>query len=58
MVHGEAVSNVQGGVLTNILFSATFVSPGDKQVLRLENVHLLHHHGFVKHLHWGQSLCL
>lgn len=36
----------------------TFVSSGDKQVLRLENMHLLDHHGFVKHLHWRQGLCL
>lgn len=36
----------------------TFVGPGDKQVLRLENVHLLYHHGFVKHLHRGSGLRL
>lgn len=64
---GEAVSVMQGGAIMQhppssfflfVVSQPTFVSPGDKQVLRLENVHLLHHHSFVEHLHWGQSLRL
>lgn len=60
MVPREAVSVMQGGAAKHpppsffsLWSQPTFVSPCDKQVLRLENVHLLHHHGFVEHLHWG-----
>lgn len=57
-VKGEQEPVMCRDAASSLQCEPTFVSAGDEQVLRLENVHLLHHHGSVKHLHWGKRRCL